>query len=243
MNHTGQSHVHAPTESGMQETIRQIPGLQGDDKERLDLDHYELPWSPLIANHRRTPFLVLSNGKISVNAAALRSLPDAKYVQLLINADEKRVVLKPCMEFDRSAIPWYSDLHGKQKPRQVNVMLFYMKLYDLMGWEPTNRCKIVGDLVNANDGDVLSFRLEDAAMYPCKKTDDGKIKTSKIPYYPAAWKTQFGIPYGDYKKSLHADLFDGYALFSISSNGVEELRKGRLTPVPPVVSSSVQLCT
>lgn len=230
-------------ESGMQDGFRHSQGLEGDDQEVLDLDSYELPRSPFLAN-RRTPFLALSNGKISVNSAALRTLPDAKYVQPLIKADEKRLVLKPCMEFDRSAIPWYSDLHGKHTPRQVNVMLFYMKLYDLMGWDPTNRCKIIGSLVNANDGDVLLFELADAAMYPSKKTDDGKIRTSKTPYYPAAWKTQFGIPYSEYKKALHADLFDGYALFSISSNGFEELRKGREKQhVPPVVPSPVHLHT
>ena len=34
--------------------------------------------------------------------------------------------------------------------------------------------------------------------------------------FPASWKDQFGIPFEEHQKALQVNMFDGYALFSLS---------------------------
>ena len=45
---------------------------------------------------------------------------------------------------------------------------------------------------------------------------DGKQKSSRKPVFPVSWKDQFGIPFEEHQKALQVNMFDGYALFSLS---------------------------
>ena len=222
MNKSKQSTIPLPAESNMVDPFLQGPDMETD--ETCDLNHFQVVSSEFLANLRE-PSFVFNAGKISVNSAAIRALPDASHIQILINSETRRLVVKPCLEQDLFSIPWYCDRHGKHTPRTITGKLFYMKVCDLMGWEPAFRYKILGKLINANDGNVLLFDLQAAAIYKREKTDDGKSKTNRTPFYPAEWKSQFGLPYAEHKKALQVNLFDGYALFSIAPDGSEKLKK------------------
>lgn len=222
MKNSNQFTTPLPEKSGTLNQSLQEPCTEID--ETCDLNHFQVVRSEFLANLRE-PSFVFNAGKISVNSAALRALPNVSHIQILINSDARRLVVKPCMEQDLYSIPWYCDRHGKHTPRTITGKLFYMKVCDLMGWEPAFRYKILGKLINANDGNVLLFDLQAAATYCRERTEDGKNKTIRTPYYPAEWKSQFGIPYAEHKKALQVNLFDGYALFSIAPDGSEQIKK------------------
>ena len=63
---------------------------------------------------------------------------------------------------------------------------------------------------------IFVFDLQSTETYERSITAEGKKKNSRIPVFPASWKDQFGIPFEEHQKALQVNMFDGYALFSLS---------------------------
>lgn len=190
-------------------------GLDHDEQEQVDLTGFQVVRREFFA-HMREPSIIFNDGKVGVNAACVRRLPDVEYVQFLIHREKKLLVIKPCDELDLYSFQWGNTKDGKRFPRQVTGRLFYMKICDLMGWIPQYRYKILGKLRQANGEYIFVFDLQSTETYERSITEQGKRKNSRIPVFPASWKDQFGIPFEEHQKALQVNMFDGYALFSLS---------------------------
>ncbi len=195
---------------------------------RINPDEFEVIRIEFLAQTRE-PSFTFSDGRISVNTACIRRLPDVDYVQLLINAQEKKLAIRPAQEDDIFSFQWASARKEKRMPRLVTGRIVFMKIFDLMGWNPDYRYKIVGKLVRANNELMFLFNLNDRQIFERSIEEDGKRKTSRKPVFPAEWKDHFGIPFSEHKKALQVNLFDGYTVFSVkdrtagkSSNTADE---------------------
>ena len=100
-----------------------------------------------------------------------------------------------------------------------------MKVFDLMGWNPDYRYKIVGKLVRANNELMFLFNLNDRQTFERDIGEDGKRKASRKPVLPAEWKDHFGIPFSEHKKALQINLFEGYTVFSVKDRRKAETEK------------------
>ena len=180
----------------------------------LDLSDFEVARSEFFADIRE-PAFVFNNGKVGVNTACVRRLPDVEYVQILINRKKKKLALRACMEEDLFSIPWGKTRDGKRTPRQITGRMFFMKVCDMMDWNPQHRYRILGKLVRANGELIFLFDLTAAKTFERTLTEDGKRKCSRTPVMPAEWKNQFGIPFAEHKKALQVNMFDGYTVFSL----------------------------
>jgi len=154
----------------------------------------------------------------------VRRFPEVEYVQVLINAQERKMAVRPALEEDIYSYPWASTKDGKRFPRQITGRIFFMKVFDLMGWNPDYRYKIVGKLIRANDELMFLFNLNDRQTFERDIGEDGKRKSSRKPVLPAEWKDHFGIPFSEHKKALQVNLFDGYTVFSVK--GAKETAEG-----------------
>jgi hypothetical protein len=92
----------------------------------------------------------------------------------------------------------------------------------MMGWDPINRYKLLGKLIESNGVLLFSFDLNSPEIFQRKTREDGTIQASRIPRYPEEWKNQFGLPYEEHKKSLQVDTFAGYVVF-----GIQDERRGQ----------------
>ncbi len=110
-------------------------------------------------------------------------------------------------------------------PRTITGRMFFMKVCDMMGWNPDYRYKIVGKLVKANNELLFLFDLNSTETFERSIDEDGKRKASRKPVFPAEWKNQFGIPFAEHKKALQVSLFDGYTVFSVKDTTGEETGK------------------
>ena len=187
----------------------------------LNLDEYEVTRPEFLAQTRE-PSFIFNDGKISVNTACVRRLPDVEYVQLLINRKKQKLAVRVSREEDIFSIPWAKTKDGKRFPRQITGRMFFMKVCDMMGWNPLHRHKILGKLCKANGEFIFAFNLKAVSTYERTIAEDGKRKTSRIPLLPAEWKDQFGIPYEEHKKALQINMFDGFALFSLGEKQQSE---------------------
>ena len=185
----------------------------------LDLNEFEVTRSEFFADIRE-PAFVFNDGKIGVNTACVRRLPDVEYVQILINRKKQKLALRACEEEDLFSIPWGKTKNGKRFPRAVTGRLFFMMVCDMMGWNPDYRYKILGRLRRANGEQLFAFDLKSFETYERTVSDEnGKRKTSRIPVFPLEWKDQFGIPFEEQHQALQINLFDGFTLFSLKDKG------------------------
>ena len=195
------------------------------EKIQLDLNEFEVDRSEFFA-HMREPSFIFNEGKVGVNTACVRRLPEVEYVQLLINRKKQKLAVRVCKEEDIFSIPWAKTTKdGKRMPRTITGRMFFMKVCDMMGWNPDYRYKIVGKLVKANNELLFLFDLNSTETFERSIDKDGKRKASRKPVFPAEWKNQFGIPFAEHKKALQVSLFDGYTVFSVKDTTGEETEK------------------
>ena len=129
------------------------------EKVQLDLNEFEVARSEFFA-HMREPSFIFNDGKVGVNTACVRRLPEVDYVQFLINRKKQKLAVRVCQEEDIFSIPLAKTTKdGKRLPRSITGRMFFMKVCDMMGWNPDYRYKILGKLVKANGELLFLFDL------------------------------------------------------------------------------------
>ena len=168
--------------------------------------------------HTFEPSVTFNNYKMYVNTACLRRLPNADYVQCLVNRDAKILAFRSCSEDTRDSFAWCSTGNGKRKPKQITCRILYLKIASIMGWDPDCRYKLLGKMIHANGEYIMVFDLSAFEMYKRISKNGEKVRNSRTPYFPEEWKNQFGLPYSEHQKSMRIDTFDGYAIYSVRDN-------------------------
>lgn len=184
------------------------------EETNLDLNEFEVARSEFFSDIRE-PAFVFNDGKIGVNTACIRRLPDVEYIQILINRNKQKLAIRACGEEDLFSIPWGRTKGGKRFPRQITGRMFFMKVCDMMDWNPMHRYRVLGKLVRANGELIILFDLTAKKTFERTVTEDGKKKCSRTPVLPPEWKNQFGIPFSEHKKALQVNLFDEYTILSV----------------------------
>lgn len=173
-------------------------------------------------SHISEPSITFNNYKIGLNSACIKRLPQIDYIQFLVNRQTKKLAIRPCRESDLHSFQWCIKSGGKRKPRQVTGKIFFMKLFDMMGWNPNYRYKILGKLIRANGEYLFVFDLTATEVYQRVVKEGAKPKISRTPVFPAEWQDQFGIPYEEHRKSLQINIFDNYAVYGIKDQETEQ---------------------
>ena len=192
--------------------------------EEMDLDDYEIVGAEFFAQIREPAFTV-NVTKVTVNAASVRLLPDADYVKMLIRRDEKKLVLKPCREDDIYGYKWAREKDGKRYASQRTGEPFVLILCDIMNWNPDNRYKILGKRMYSKGEAILVFDLTVAQCFEkAPAGEDGK--PARRTALPAGWNGRFGPTYGENRRTLQVDTFDGYNVISIKGKSEKAAASG-----------------
>lgn len=182
--------------------------------EDFDFDGFQVVRREFFA-HMREPSCSFNNCKFYVNAACISKFPTSDYAQVLVNRKKKILALRPCPEDSLDAFQWCSISKGKRRPRQITCKLFFAKIVSMMGWDPNNRYKMLGQIIHSNDEYLLAFDLTACETYKKTFVEGEKAKVSRTPIYPIDWQDQFGLPYNEHKQSMQINIVDGYAVYSI----------------------------
>ena len=165
-------------------------------------------------SHIYEPSITFNKNKITLNTACIRKLPEVEYVQMLVNPEEKKIAVRPCQEDEKDSFRWRSS-GNKLKPKQITCKVFFAKIMSLMGWNPNNRYKLLGKLIESGGELLFTFDLKTPEIFQRITKEDGSVKASRIPQYPEEWKNQFGLPVDEHRESLQVNIFEGYAVFGI----------------------------
>ena len=89
---------------------REIPVIEDD---AFSYEGYQIVRGEFFA-HTYEPSFTFNANKVSVNTACIKKLPDTDYVQILVNSEEKKLAVRPCLavaEHQRMA-SFSSSRHG-----------------------------------------------------------------------------------------------------------------------------------
>ena len=206
-------------------------GLIGEKEDQLldveevsfDYDGYQVVRGEFFS-HLYEPSFSFSSDKVYVNAACLKKLPRCEYVQILVNPDEYKLAVRPCSEDERDSFRWCSN--GKRRaPKQITCRMFFAKVMSLMEWNPDYRYKLLGKLIRSNSELLFVFDLNSPEIYVRRVKEDGKARTTRTPIFPEEWKNQFGISYREHQETMRVGTFDGYTVFSLTSEKKKRDRK------------------
>lgn len=171
-------------------------------------------------SHIFEPSLTFNNYKVQVNTACIKKLPEFDYVQIMVNPDEKKLAVRPCMEDEKDSFRWCSAT-AKRSPKQISCRMFFAKVFTLMNWQIDYKYKLLGKLKKANGQYLFVFDLNAPEIYKRTIKDDGKSTTSRSPVFLEEWKNDFGIPVSEHKSAMQIGIFNGQAVFGLKKDAVK----------------------
>ena len=115
--------------------------------------------------HLREPAVVIRRDSVTFNTACIAGLEDAVYIQILVNQDNKRMVVRKCEENDKDALRWCVAKPDKRKSRKMTNKIFSAMIYEMMGWNLDCRYKILGHKITFEDETIYVFDLMETEIF------------------------------------------------------------------------------
>lgn len=152
--------------------------------EDFNYDGYQVVRRELFA-HLREPAVVIRRDSVTFNTACIAGLEDAVYIQILVNQDSKRMVVRKCEENDKDALRWCVAKPDKRKSRKMTNKIFSAMMYEMMGWNLDCRYKILGHKITFEDETIYVFDLMETEIFldikgkRAKKDTESQFTTEK----------------------------------------------------------------
>ena len=127
-------------------------------------DGYQVVRRELFA-HLREPAVVIRRDSVTFNTACIAGLEDAVYIQILVNQDNKRMVVRKCEENDKDSLRWCVAKPDKRKSRKMTNKIFSAMMYEMMGWNLDCRYKILGHKITFEDETIYVFDLMETEIF------------------------------------------------------------------------------
>lgn len=132
--------------------------------EDFSYEGYQVVRRELFA-HLREPAVVIRRDSVTFNTACIAGLEDAVYIQILVNQDNKRMVVRKCEENDKDALRWCVAKPDKRKSRKMTNKIFSAMMYEMMGWNMDCRYKILGHKITFEDETIYVFDLMETEIF------------------------------------------------------------------------------
>lgn len=110
------------------------------------------------------PALTRWNTSISFNIPAYTALNNCESIQLLVNPDTKRILIKPSLSKDQDAINWIKDL-SSPKSTKLECSMFTKQLFERWGLDKTMRYRTDGKLVQFDRKLMLLFDFNNPEIW------------------------------------------------------------------------------
>lgn len=152
--------------------------------EDFSYEGYQVVRRELFA-HLREPAVVIRRDSVTFNTACIAGLEDAVYIQILVNQESRRMVVRKCEENDKDALRWCVAKPDKRKSRKMTNKIFSAMMYEMMGWNLDCRYKILGHKITFEDETIYVFDLMETEIFldikgkRAKKDTESQFTTDK----------------------------------------------------------------
>lgn len=130
-------------------------------------------------------------------------------MQLLINPATRKLIVRPCYEDEKDSFPW---ANAKRKPRKIACPIFFIKVVQLMNWNPSYRYKLLGKMLTSKTERLFIFDLKNPQIYKKIPNRLNNPTAERTPLFPAAWQQHFGQPYFEHKADIQVNIFKDMAI-------------------------------
>lgn len=190
------------------------------DMEEIRIDNFSFEGHQVVPAeyfaHRYEPSVTFNRGKISLNTACLKRFPEINYILIMVNPVDKQMIVKPITEDVKDSFVWRTK---SNKPKQISCGIFVGMVVNLMKWNPNYRYKLLGKLINTNEGYIFLFNLSSYEFYERNFSEgEEKLRSSKIPKFPEEWKHRFGLSVEEHKKQLQAIVISDFTIYGINNS-------------------------
>lgn len=204
--------VTAETMPGSSERV-----LRGEYMQ-IDFDDFETPRAEMFGDTKSPAFTV--NGRVvGANSVCVRQLWDVDYVEFAISQNRKLLLLVPCSEYMVQGYKWAREKDGKRYATTRTGVPFVLSICQMMGWDPNQRHRIPGKLINSNGIEMMSFDLTAAKHFD--KPAGQKGGRSQV-IFTGDWDGHFGPKFSEGRRTLQVDKFDELTVWSIKEGETEQ---------------------
>lgn len=135
--------------------------------ESVKMDGFQIVSSSLFSNER-LPIMTIFKDEISFSREAHGYLNYCAAIQILINSEERKIMIKSAPSTDENSITWKNKLKESYIPRFTCPKLT-RPLFSIWGWDINNRYRAEGRLVKCANKPILLFDFRDAKAYRGKE--------------------------------------------------------------------------
>lgn len=188
-------------------TVKVEPIQNGN---QLSLDGYQIVRSQFFST-MRDPALMISWGKMKFNAGCLRSFGDVEHIELLLNAMENCVAIRPCDKENPKAIKWGKLQNDHWVVNAISCRGLSRLLFSMMNWDEEVSYRFRGQYVDTGTDKVMLFELDEPEMIKhvtrvLQEETEGEKAEEKpadaeeyilketVLYYPESWNDTCGRP-------------------------------------------------
>lgn len=178
--------------------------MESENPEVVDLAGYEVTKAEFFA-HTRDPAVTVWENRMKFNMACLRKFPGVTHIHLLVNPEQRRLIVQPCNPDAPSSLRWAVGGGEKEiRNRDMMCRVFAEKIFDLMNWDTRYRYKMLGKPAVYGQEALYLFKLSDFELFVNTGTRKSRV------YFPEDWRDCFGIPVENLEEAYRIDLAQGY---------------------------------
>ena len=170
-------------------------------------------------SHVMEPAFTFQDGRIYVNAACIKKLPDYDYVQILVHPKKRKLAIKPCLEEEKDSVRWCSTTQ-KRSPRKIVCRVFFDKIFSLMEWDTDCRYRLPGKLMHCGEAWIFLFDLDSPEIYRRTEAKGRESAAVQNADAIAEWKSQFGLSGKEHRKAAKEYVFQESIVFGLEEEVV-----------------------
>ena len=184
----------------------------------IDFGEFETPRAEMFGDTKSPAFTV--NGRVvGANSVCVRQLWDVDYVEFAISQNRQLLLLVPCSEYVVQGYKWAREKDGKRYATTRTGVPFVLAICQMMGWDPNQRHRIPGKLINSEGVEMMSFDLTAAKHFD---KPSGQKGTRSQVIFTGDWDGHFGPKFSESRRTLLVDKFDQLTVWSIKEGNTEQ---------------------
>lgn len=110
------------------------------------------------------PSLTIRESSVTFSVSAYTALNNCEAVQILVNQEAKRILVRPINSSEPDAVTWIKDL-SNPKAKAIECSAFVRQLYDKWNWDKKRRYRSNGKLVKYDRKLMLLFDMSDPEVF------------------------------------------------------------------------------
>ena len=153
------------------------------------------------------PKITFAIDSVTFNTSCVKLLPENQYVAINIDENNQRIIIEPCMAYDRDSLKFANFKNDRNTPRKCVVKFFCSMIYEMMEWNRAAKYRSLAIYQEFNDKKIIVFNLDECLQLFSEivNSDDGKKKKNTIINMPEDWKGRFGYTLEELDEKYRVD--------------------------------------